>query len=454
MTMNLTLSSLITRRLSFLQASLFTTFTILTAFSAMSGILFALCSSLQPAYASAFQLFEQSPALTGQAYVASAAMANDATSEFYNPAGLVRLQYPQFIWGAIYAHVGIDYHGDSTFPGIPGMLPGLPTETGHTEGGASVVIPSLYYAQPLNDRWIFAFGMWSPFGLITDYSASSLVRYTATRSALTVIDFSPALAYRINNQWSIGAALDAEFARVHLDSRFPTTVLGAPLGTPDAKITNEANDWQVGWHGGVLYQYTPQTRVGLSYHSSMRHQFEGDSQFTSVLPAIARITQHNLHASITLPAYASLGLYHDINDSFAAMISADYTMWHTIDKIHLKNVAFPGGPVNQTFVQKYHDTWRFGVAGHYKPTTTTLVRAGIAYDQTPTQHTDRSIRLPDGDRVVVGLGTHWKLNDELGLDLSYSHMFIADGKLDNATEVGKAKSDCDLVGLQLTWDLI
>lgn len=406
------------------------------------------------AKASGFQLFEQGGALNGQAYVGAAAIADDATTQFYNPAGLVRLQHPQFVWSGVYATVDMEYNGSSTFPGVPPLLPGLPTETGKTQGGKEVIIPSAYYSHPINEDWHFAFGVWSPFGLATDYSSHSLVRYSATRTSLEILDFSPALAYRFNPHFSIGGAINVQYAKVHFDSMFPTTVLGAPAGSPDAKVTNEGDDWALGWHGGILYQFTPATRVGLTYHSKTKHHFSGDSEFASTIPGIGVIRSNNLSASLTLPSYTSLGFYHDFNPRFAAMANVDYTHWSTVGTITLKNVAFPTGPINSGFTQNYHNTWRYGVAGHFHVNPQWMWRAGLAYDQTPTTQKNRSIRLPDGDRFIVAIGTQWRINPEVRVDVGYMHMFIQDGKLRNVRELGKSDNSADLVGMQLTWDMV
>ncbi len=398
-------------------------------------------------FASGFQLQEQNAALLGQAYAGRVAVAESAATEFDNPAGLTRLTHPQFVVSLVPALIHIETRGSSTFALAP-----LPTEFGKSSAGKNSLIPALYYAHPLNDRATVALGIWSPYGLVTEHSKGSYVRYSATRSKLEVIDISPALALRFNDKWSFGAAVNIEYADVDFNSQFPLVIFNAMLAGQDANVSNEADDWAVGWHAGVLFEPSDRTRVGFTFHSQVVHHFSGTSRFET--DSIGSFKTHNLSVNLTLPAYASLGAYHELNSKWTVLGEVDFTNWSTVDVITLKNVASPIGPTVTNFVQKYHDTWRVSVGGNYHQTENIFWRAGLAYDQTPTRSRYRSVRLPDGDRIMTAIGAHWQVSEGVGVDFSYAHFFIQEGKMNTPTEIGSADTSADAFGLQLTVDII
>ena len=61
----------------------------------------------------------------------------------------------------------------------------------------------------------------------------------------------------------------------------------------------------------------------------------------------------------------------------------------------------------------YKDTWRLSVGANYHYNDQWMFRGGIAWDQTPTNDTDRSVRLPDSDRVWLSVGAQYKMGQEL-----------------------------------------
>lgn len=401
------------------------------------------------ALAAGFQLQEQNAALLGQAFAGRAAYANDAATEFDNPAGLTRLKHKQLVVSLVPAFITIETRGTSI--SALGSPPAPPAETGKSGAGKDTVIPALFYAHPITDNVVFALGIYSPFGLITEHEKGSYARYSGTYSRLMVIDISPALAIRFNDHWSAGAALNFEYADVDFDSQFPLQPFGV-IPNQDANVHNEGDDWSLGWHAGVLYEHDDNTRVGATYHSEVKHHLTGSSTFDT--DPLGSFKSSNLSANLTLPAYASLGAYHAINPQWAVLGEIDYINWSTVDVITLKNVASPIGPTNSSFVQNYRNTWRFSLGGNYQQTEKVMWRAGIAYDQTPTRDSFRSTRLPDGDRIVTGLGAHIALGENASIDLSYAHFFIDDSKLASPTDTGKGSGSADLFGIQFTLDIV
>lgn len=117
--------------------------------------------------AAGFALIEQGVSGLGNAYAGGAAAAQDATTIFYNPAGLTRLNKPEFIAAghviipnAKFTNDGSTYVVSSSYP-LNGNNGG--------NAGVTVFVPNLYYSHPVNEKFFFGLGINSPFGLQTEY---------------------------------------------------------------------------------------------------------------------------------------------------------------------------------------------------------------------------------------------------------------------------------------------
>ena len=95
-------------------------------------LIFLLCLATAPAgvLASGFALTEQNGDGLGNAYAGQAASAQDASTIFFNPAGMTLLPGSQLVLGVNALRPSVKFSGDATIngPGIPvsAQLPASP----------------------------------------------------------------------------------------------------------------------------------------------------------------------------------------------------------------------------------------------------------------------------------------------------------------------------------------
>ncbi len=433
------------------------------------GLVSLLATLSSHALASGFQLFEYNGVTAGDAGAGGAAIAEDASTGFINPAGLTRLKSSQVVIAGSSVLASTAFEGSSTWR-YKNIFPYQ--ASGRANGGAFALIPAFHYALPLNSNVVFGFGVTVPFGLATHYAKDAFTRYATTSSEINAIDISPSLGFKVNEQLSLGFGVDVMKLTASLDS------VGGLPSVPgfgpqvDSTSQNEASDWGYGWHAGMLYQVAPATRVGLSYRSQAVFHPSGTSTLTGHLagpppynkPMVGTST---VTTDVTLPPMTSLSVYHDVNDRLAVMGSAHYTQWTTIKSLVLHNVLSaktdtnPSGLIDVGLPLNFRNTWRFAVGANYKLNQNWLLRAGVGYDQTPVNDADRSLRLPDANRTLLSLGTHYQATKTIGLDLGYTHVFMNNAPIHSTTESGASstentgisKGSVDLIGAQITWNL-
>ncbi len=115
------------------------------------------------ASASGFQLMEQNASGIGNAYAGSAAVAEDASTIYFNPAGMTQLKERE-ISGGISA-VGPSFHFHDQGSSV-GALAG--SGDGGNAGGWAA-IPNGYLSWALNKDLYVGVGVGAPFGLKTEY---------------------------------------------------------------------------------------------------------------------------------------------------------------------------------------------------------------------------------------------------------------------------------------------
>ncbi|HET9679453.1 MAG TPA: outer membrane protein transport protein, partial [Gammaproteobacteria bacterium] len=134
-------------------------------FLAPAAIIGAAALTPFAASAAGFQITEQSVTGLGRAFAGSAAVAEDASTVFYNPAGMSQLDEAEFVMGASIIALNADFDRQIAVDAIGQPLSGGEGGSVGKLGG----VPILYYVDPINDKWSWGIGINAPFGLSTDY---------------------------------------------------------------------------------------------------------------------------------------------------------------------------------------------------------------------------------------------------------------------------------------------
>ncbi|GKW50229.1 OmpP1/FadL family transporter [Halomonas sp. NCCP-2165] len=359
------------------------------------------------ASAGGYQINEQSVSGQGYGHAGRSSNVHDATIVFGNPAGMSFLNRAQISAGGTYLDVSSEISNveyTSTVPGTGGS-----TAEGDMVPGK--LIPFAFYAQPLNERLAFGFGVYAPFGSNTDYEDTFAGRTFGNYTEVRVVSAQPTLSYRINDQWSVGAGITYNRVEGELHRQVPIGV-STEL---DSRIEGDDDGW--GYNLGVIYQPVPETTLGLTYRSKVDYTLTGD--FRAIDPAGNVAMTDDASLDLTTPETVNFSLTQQMSDRLKLMFGASWTRWSRFDEIL---VTGESRPVITREEQNYSNAWAFAVGGEYQLNPQLALRAGLSLDNTPTNDNDRSVRIPSDDRRIFSLGAGWTPMEDLTLDFAYSYL--------------------------------
>jgi long-chain fatty acid transport protein len=377
-------------------------------------------------HAAAWKLEVQGGRALGSAYASG--MPGDASTVWFNPAGMLLLDRTTVTAGAPVIDLSIEYR-DSVSTSLLGQpMTGASTQ----EGGALVVVPHLYYVRPLGERLRFGFGFNTPFGLGTDYGEKWVGRYQAVETRFVLYNLNPSLAWKINDQLSFGGGINLQY----IDAVFSTMIdfgsIGFASGLPlqpqqhDGKVEVTGDNWAVGYNAGVVWQPLAPTRLGVAYRSETRADIEGTARFevppeAQLLTAGGSMFQPTgARTSLLMPESWSFNVRHELTSRLTLLGDATWTGWSPHERLTVTFDNPMQPPIEQA--ADWKDTWRMSAGAEYMLTNRLTARAGYAAEQSPVPGTTREPRVPEADHTWYTVGATWSLSPRMDLDFFLVHL--------------------------------
>jgi long-chain fatty acid transport protein len=385
----------------------------------------------------------------GGAFVAQ---ADDPTGVYYNPAGIVQLGGTQVSLGISAILPDASFESSTNDPIFRHTSPGQTTGVEDN----TFYIPNAYITQKYNDRLSFGLGLFSNFGLMTEWPEDWAGRFIpgGVKAELTTYSVNPVVAFKPVDRVSLAVGPVLQYFDFTLKSKQFT-------GGPELDAKFEGNDWNWGWNVGLLVWITDNLKFGASYRSEVKHDIKnGNLEFS---PNIPGFPDTGISTDFDTPAIGYLGVAYTWS-ALTVEFDAQWTDWSTFNKLAASFDQPVAGQSSLTVQEDWKDAWAYRFGAQYKLNEYLDLRAGIIFDASPIPDKSVSPRLPSGDRWLycIGFGTHYK-----GFDLDFAYNYLDDesrklgstaGQDDvyHATGVGpltgKFKDvDAHIFGLNLTY---
>ncbi|MFN0315642.1 MAG: OmpP1/FadL family transporter [Burkholderiales bacterium] len=382
------------------------------------------CVTTLEAQGAGFALLEQSASLLGNSFAGTAVAAEDASTVFFNLAGLTQLRGIQ---GVVAVH-GINVSTKFSGPGASAFP--LGAGTGGNAGDLAVV-PNLYFSVPIGERLVFGLGINAPFGLKTEYESTWLGRFQGIKSDLKTINVNPSLAFKVSESVSLGAGINWQSAETEL-----TNAAFIAAGPTEGRAQLEAGDDAWGWNVGALFQLGEDMRVGFAYRSKMDYTLQGTLSIMTT--GGAPVTSFSSQADITFPDIATLSVLQKYTDKWDLLGDLSWTHWSVIDSVSVINRA--NGTTLDQLAFRFKDAWRLALGTNYRLDERWTIKGGVAYDESPVDGSNRTVRLPDSDRVWISFGAKYRFSGAGAVDIGYAHLFSGNGSINNTRTVAGAIS--------------
>lgn len=395
----------------------------------------ALALGTAGAQAAGFQLLEQNASGIGNAYAGSAAVADNASTIYFNPAGMTQLKEREVSLGLAAVRPSFEFHDRGSV-----FAPGVPASGGDGgDAGSWAFIPNAYLSWALSRDLYLGLGIGAPFGLVTEYDEDWLGRFQAIKFDLKSININPSLAYRVNDKLSLGVGLnwqrlDAEYRRkVAAVSAVPALIPGLRA----TSVTFDADDDAWGWNAGALVTLSSNTRLGFSYRSKIKHRIEGSLDFSGPLANSALTggltSDVDAKAEVELPDTFIFSVVQRIDARWEMLGDVSWTGWSSIPKVDIKRSSgVLSGTTAQSLESDFRDTWRVALGANYSLNDAWKLKFGVAWDQTPVRDAaTRLVSLPDNNRTWFATGAQWSLDKASRVDLGLAYLFVPDSRIDN-----------------------
>jgi len=299
------------------------------------------------------------------------ALPDDASTVAYNPAGMTQLL------------------GDSLMFGMTAIAPIADVKAG--DNAKSTTKSNIYFpphaflVHQINDKLWFGMGMFTRFGLGTEYDQNWPGAKSIYKAELASYSFTPNIAYKLtdNLSWSIGP----EILYSSADLR-QKTATGA-----DARMNVDGVSF--GAQTALHYKFNEQWSAGFVYHTSQRAEDKGHIHYSSLPYKTQALT-----ITMDLPASYNLGVAYKPTDQWKIEADAVFTQWQDY-----KDMNYSFEYYGTTIKPKYwRNVWRFQLGGEYMATKWLALRAGFVWDQDPIRKGYEDYMLPVSDRKIISTG--------------------------------------------------
>jgi long-chain fatty acid transport protein len=392
-----------------------------------AATLLALCC--QQAWAGGILLYETGTDNTGLANAGAAARAQGPSTIASNPAGMSYLPGTQ-----ITAGLQVLY-GDMSFDRDSGT-----NVQGSGSGNAFDPIPggSFFVTHQLDDHWSVGFGQYGDFGLALNYDNDWSGRYFAQNVSLLGVSMVPSVAYRFNDQWSVGIGVKAMYGMLKADTAIDRSPFGL-TDRSDGQFKYRDNDWGFGANVGVIYAPQPGTRLGLTYTSKVDLNFEDKLDVKGDGPVLRRLDNTNTQLDTTVPQTVTLSLFQQLDRQWALLASVNWQDWSEFGQIGIQVDTTANDARSTTIDANYKDTWHLSLGAQYQATQQLLWNVGVAYDSSAVSDSNRTVTVPMAETWRIATGATYALNKDTDVNVSWAMVWLGDMPVDQTKTVSGSR---------------
>ncbi|WP_210398146.1 OmpP1/FadL family transporter [Motiliproteus sediminis] len=391
-----------------------------------------LVSSALQANAAGLWLYEQGSSDMGLSAAGRAALGRDASTAGNNPAAMTRLTQNQSTASLLLLDVSSKFSINSSSDPISS-----PLGTGNG-GDAGDLVPAggISYVHVLNEKVRIGMAFGSYFGLGLAYDNDWAGRYFVQEAELLTMGLNPSVGYRVNDQLSIGGGI----AVVYGDLSQDVAVNNVIPGQTDGRLSLESDDVGYGFNLGLLYEFSPSTRLGLTYRSEIDLKFDDAAKLSNVLPPLstainaAGLTNSPVGLEMSVPQAIMFSAFHQLDETWALTGNIGWQEWSKFGESSI--LIGSSSPTTLVSDRQFEDTWHIALGALYHWSEKVTVSAGVGYDESPVSGQNRTLDLPLDRQVRISTGVQYQLNPTTEIGVAYSYIDLGDAAVNQSRPLG------------------
>lgn len=411
--------------------------------------LFFMTGASTSTHPNGFVLFNHGARAAGMAN-AFVARASDPSAVWYNPAGLTQLPGLQVYVGGAYNHIG------------PSEYYSIFRDTTLSGESFSNVVPNLYLSYRLSDRIGLGLGLNTPAHYHIEWPKTHEVEhlvYVVSKLDLRTTTVSPALAFRLNDRFSVGAGLNINFNTFALKYHYPydTDVLvalltnGQVLYVPETVFDlSEFKTTTTGFYAGLQWKINPNLVLGatyrrgtsLSYDSGNVNAWEpetpneyANSKLRALFPDSPEQSADISFASVD---QLNTGIALKVGKSLELELDFTMVFWSHVKELKVDYAldtqfrSFWSGYYDFSGDLKFRDTATLQLGGEYQLNQTLVLRLGTFLHGSPITENRLNPAFHFGQSRGFSLGAGYQTR-HLFIDAAYVYRSISELAGNNST---------------------
>lgn len=246
------------------------------------------------------------------------ARSEDLSAIFYNPAGIDYLKNFELYYG------------------LTPILSNHKFEISDSSAQSEkILVPYyLYSAYRINNKAVVGLGIFTPFGIGTNWGKTWNGRYTSTYGAISTIYINPAITYQLNDIFTIGFGISYVISSVTIktmiDSGLQIFHFGfvdstkIALQSLDSEFSMKGDGYGLNYNMGILARPIEKLQLGISYRMATEIVYKGNIKFNHANSLYAPLLSISMPSSqkgetiLYMPWMLNIGAKYDITDIWDA----------------------------------------------------------------------------------------------------------------------------------------
>jgi long-chain fatty acid transport protein len=319
-------------------------------------------------------------------------IADDYSAVYWNPGGLTQLKGGQVVVFITDVAPSPKYKYDAAQVDASG-------EVKH------YISPNFFaYNQYMDGDLTIGLAGYVPAGIGAEWSGEELKNLTNGaamdwESMVFTYNIAPTIAYKINDMFSVGAALNINYGSFELKRPQSTTEIAG-------QYSEEGTGWGFGFNVGVLAQVCEKIRVGVNYRSEMSVAFEGTAKFAGYHLKQPTQGETDYTRDLAWPQVVSGGVAIKPVEALTVAFDVQWHNWSaTQDKIETEYKSLDYLPKDMNL--HWDDAIQYRVGLNYELNKAVQLRCGYYYDPSPAPDKTMNVAFPSNTFNSANVGASY-----------------------------------------------